>query len=72
MTKPHQQRVISERAELADRLEKLAVFIGSASFEQMVPNEGERGLLVIQKGIMQTYADILDARISVFGNHAED
>jgi len=61
---PHQQRVVDERAELADKAVKLAGFLTGAIFASL-PQE-ERARLGKQLYIMRDYLDILDERIKAF------
>jgi hypothetical protein len=60
----HQQRVITERADLDARRERLARFIGSATFDGLDP--AERGRLTRQASIMADYSAVLDERIAAF------
>lgn len=61
----HEQRVVDEAAELADRLDKLAIFIdGSAIFQAL--QEVDQTLLVQQRYAMQMYLSILNLRIARF------
>lgn len=60
----HQQRVIGEKAQLDDKLDKLAVFIGSDRYKSLDIEERER--LVVQRVAMREYARILAARIAAF------
>jgi hypothetical protein len=62
---PHQERVIAERRELADKIDKLGAFIAGPVCEKIDAAEAER--LALQHKIMQQYADILDRRIEAFG-----
>lgn len=62
---PHQQRVIEERSDLAQRLERLRAFIRSEACAQLV-NEDERGRLVRQTVYMGCYLQVLDERIAAF------
>ena len=58
-----QQRVLEERRELAERLGKLCVFLGSTPIEAL----GEQGpLLVEQAKHMRSYLRALDLRIALF------
>lgn len=57
----HQQRVIDERAELEDKIEKLGGFIISVAFEG-VPR-AEQGRLRSQLVHMRDYAADLVARV---------
>ncbi len=61
---PHQQRVVDERNELADRSQKLGLFLGTPTFDAL-PKE-ERHRLVCQGHVMGQYLTILDARIEAF------
>ena len=61
---PHQQRVVAERDELIDRLQKLMAFLASPTFDAL-PKE-ERHHLVQQQAAMSLYATILGSRIAGF------
>lgn len=61
---PHQERVIAERDELAERLTKLSVFEHSAAFYALT--KVEQNLLVAQAAAMLTYVSILNMRIDTF------
>lgn len=61
---PHQQRVVAEKAELDDRLDKLGIFIGSDLFNKLP--ESEKELLYRQHVAMQGYSEILETRIHGF------
>lgn len=61
---PHQQRVVGERAVLADKTSKLSAFIESGRFSTVNGDEQER--LVAQRKAMTDYLYILDARIAAF------
>lgn len=61
---PHQQRVADERAELIDKLTKLGNFFSMPIFAGLPADEQER--LRSQHTAMQTYAEILGARILAF------
>jgi septal ring factor EnvC (AmiA/AmiB activator) len=62
---PHQQRVIEERSDLAQSLERLRAFIRSEACAQLVA-EDERGRLVRQAVYMGCYLQVLDERIAAF------
>jgi len=62
---PHQQRVVDELNELADKSTKLADFIKSSSIFPGLDN-AQQGLLKAQLGAMQAYSEILALRISSF------
>lgn len=63
---PHQQRVVEEKRELDEKLQKLKAFISSASFTAIVQDEAERGRLVCQEKIMNDYSAVLGERIAAF------
>ena len=63
---PHQQRVVEEKRELDEKLQKLKAFISSASFTTIVQDEAERGRLVCQEEIMNDYSAVLGERIAAF------
>lgn len=63
--KPHQQRVVDEKAELDDKAKKLSDFIWDNDiFLAIDPAEQER--LKEQIYIMWKYSEILGARIAAF------
>lgn len=64
---PHQQRVVDEKRELDDKLQKLTAFINSEKFSTIVQDEAERGRLVCQEETMKDYSAILAERIEAFG-----
>lgn len=64
---PHQQRVVDEKRELDDKLQKLTAFISSEKFSTIVQDEAERGRLVCQEETMKDYSAILAERIEAFG-----
>ena len=59
-----QERVITERDELATRFTKLQKFILNAAFQQV--ESVVQGLLLRQGRIMETYIAILSERIKLF------
>lgn len=64
---PYQQRVVTERAELAEKCVKLGAFLGDATqddVDQMGIEEYRR--LSKQYAIMEQYANILTERIDNF------
>lgn len=63
---PHQQRVLDEKRELDDKLQKLTAFISSEKFSTIVQDEAERGRLVCQEETMKDYSAILAERIAAF------
>lgn len=58
---PHQQRVITERNELGEKLEKLSAFLGTPTFDKLDREEQFR--LVRQRDAMRAYYGILGERI---------
>ena len=63
---PHQQRVVDEKRDLDEKLQKLTAFIGSETFASIVQDEAERGRLARQEETMTNYSAILTERISSF------
>lgn len=63
--KPHEQRVIDEKNELADRLAKLTTFIASNPLFCSLPYD-EQGRMKIQRFIMGEYKAVLEDRIDNF------
>lgn len=63
---PWQQRVVEERAQLADRLDKLGKAIRGPLLQQLPPVDAQ--LLFDQERAMDAYLKALDARIARF-NH---
>ena len=61
---PHQQRVVDEKNELGERLEKLLDFIGT-DFYKRLP-EKDKELLFFQSQIMEDYFEVLEQRIELF------
>lgn len=61
---PHQQRVVDEKAELDQRIEKLAVFINGQIFATVPQDERER--LTRQLEVMRELSVILADRIAHF------
>ena len=67
---PHQERVVAERAEVKERLDKLSAFIDAAPMNPIWKNlpYDEQGRLKIQRFIMQQYVAVLEDRIDNFPN----
>lgn len=61
---PHQQRVIGEKAQLDDKIGKLAAFFSSDRYQGLDATEQER--LTVQLGAMREYAGVLAERIAAF------
>jgi hypothetical protein len=66
---PHQERVVSEKAELDDRLGKLCDFIDSETFAGLPTAEKKR--LDTQRRLMYLLSALLGARIAAFSNANE-
>jgi len=64
--KPHQQRVVTEKAELDEKLAKLSAFINSENFATVVKDKDERQRLIVQEDIMKDYSEVLGERIAAF------
>lgn len=61
---PHQQRVLDEKRELDDRLQKLVAFFSNPIFHGLPESEQIR--LERQAVAMRTYSEILSERIAAF------
>lgn len=61
---PHQERVVIEKQELDEKIEKLAAFRGGHLFASLPADEQER--LVRQHSCMVEYSGILGERIAAF------
>ena len=61
---PHQERVIEEKRELDEKLEKLGAFLLGAKFNDL--DTEDRALLFHQHRAMKTYSHILADRIARF------
>jgi hypothetical protein len=59
-----QLRVIEERDQLVDRLEKLVIFLAKPS--RHVLSHEAYGLLVAQQLVMHSYLSVLDRRIALW------
>lgn len=66
---PHQQRVVAERDELVDRLNRLAAFMQSPAFDGV--DIAEQSRLQQQRHIMGQLAAVLNARIAAFATTPE-
>lgn len=65
--KPHQQRVVDEKAELDKKATALSNFIGNSPiFDTLDAAEKER--LKEQNDVMWQYSEILGARIAAFAD----
>ena len=62
---PHQLRVIDEKCDLDQKIERLTQFIEkNALFEGL--DDAEKSRLRIQKCVMESYSTILGERIAAF------
>jgi hypothetical protein len=62
---PYQERVVQEKAELDDKIDKLDYFIGKEMKYGALPAK-DRRLLQLQLAAMSLYSDILTQRIAAF------
>ena len=63
---PHQQRVVDEKTELDEKIEKLLAFISSENKIYMGLKQGEKNRLSRQLRIMYEYSETLLERIEAF------
>jgi len=61
---PHQQRVVEEKNELSEKLDKLETFEGGQIYSNLPPAEQSR--LARQLLIMKLYEQVLSERIAAF------
>lgn len=61
---PHQQRVVAEKSELDERLNKLLAFTLTPIFASLPVDE--QGRLRKQAHYMQAYSNVLDQRIAAW------
>lgn len=62
---PHQQRVVDEKTELDEKLDRLKVFIETNPVFRTLSDD-ERGRLNRQFDVMAEYSSILSQRIAAF------
>jgi hypothetical protein len=60
----YRQRVVDEKRELDDKLEKLGAFLKTTSFDALPTAEQRR--LWLQQIFMQLYSTVLGERIAAF------
>jgi hypothetical protein len=60
----YQNRVINELNELDKKLDKLSNFLSTETFENL--DTQEKHLLLVQHKLMESYAMILELRITTF------
>lgn len=61
---PYQQRVVTERDELNEKIVKLESFFSTLKFQEL--SADEQGRLALQSVFMRRYYEVLDARIQAF------
>ena len=61
---PHQQRVVTEKDELDEKIVKLNAFLNGSFFSTLDSSEQEH--LKLQAHYMSEYSDVLGARIAAF------
>ena len=61
---PHQQRVIDEKDQLGEKLEKLLAFLSTDIYKSLPQREQE--LLYFQSQVMEDYYEVLQERIELF------
>ena len=64
LLQPYQSRVVEEKRELDEKIDKLVKFHGSEAFIGLSSDERDR--LTRQSDIMRSYSAILSERISAF------
>lgn len=62
--KPHEQRVVDEKNELGEKLEKLLTFLQTDIYKSL--NEKEQELLSFQSQVMEDYYEVLQQRVDLF------
>jgi len=61
---PHQIRVVAEKRELDERLQRLVAFMGTATFAELP--EAERARMTRQRDVMTELSAVLGDRIDAF------
>ena len=62
--KQHEERALTEKAEIDTKREYLMTFLEGEVFETLQPED--QNLLKLQVSVMKTYSDILAIRIGKF------
>lgn len=62
---PHQQRIVDEKKDLSEKLDKLKTFIETSAVFKGLPQD-EQGRLNRQFDVMAEYSSILGQRIEAF------
>lgn len=68
--KPHEQRVVDEKADLDERLRKLVSFCYTDTCLALPSDEQQR--LSRQAGLMQKLSDVLGERIAAFPKETQN
>lgn len=61
---PHQQRVVTEREELSEKIARLVKFLNTETYQSL--SETEQGRMLRQLNHMNAYRDVLNERIVAF------
>jgi hypothetical protein len=61
---PHQARVLNEKLDLDEKLNKLADFLQTPMFASL--DVAERNRLILQRHAMELYSGILSQRVAAF------
>lgn len=64
------ERLVKERDEVQERLERLSVFIVGFSFAEL--DQRTKSLLRIQQGLMEDYLAVLNIRLELLERGAMD
>lgn len=65
----YQKRVVEEKAQLDERLGKLGTFLEGETFRKL--SARDKYLLERQKEVMQSYSEVLGARIAGFNGESQ-
>lgn len=63
---PHQERVVTEKRELDEKLAKLTAFTTMQNATYAGLDRAEQARLIQQREVMKEYSEILGARIAAF------
>lgn len=61
---PHQERVVTEKADLDEKISKLSGFMHGETYAELPAVD--QGLLMVQIRAMKLYSETLSQRIQVF------
>ena len=62
--KPYQERVVTEKKELDEKIAKLTAFFKTQTYAEIDQAEAHR--LIMQAGAMSVYSQVLGDRIAAF------